>query len=58
MNYAADFAEDSEKESVPPVTRLEIGTLKNRYGAPGRWASLALEGRYGRIRDPYHSDLI
>jgi replicative DNA helicase len=58
MNYAADFAEDSEKESVPPVTRLEIGTLKNRYGAPGRWASLALEGRHGRIRDQHNNDWI
>jgi replicative DNA helicase len=58
MNYAADFAEDAEQDSVPPATRLEVGTLKNRYGSPGRWAPLVLEGRYGRIRDAHPQDRI
>ena len=51
LNYAADYRGD---EPLPPekVTRLEVGTLKNRYGVPGRWFALAFAGRYGYIRDP------
>jgi replicative DNA helicase len=53
MNYRADFEEDSQEgSSVPAVTLLEIGTLKNRCGTPGRWAPLAFAGRYGMIRNP------
>ena len=52
MNYASDFTEDLENASVPPVTRLEMGVLKNRYGAVGKWAALAFEGKSGLIRDP------
>jgi DNA primase len=40
MNHRADFEEDvahrSGSGSVPEVTLLEVGTLKNRYGTPGR----------------------
>lgn len=57
LSYRADYTageerEDGRERSVPEVTRLEVGTLKNRYGSPGRWAALAFEGRYGLIRDP------
>lgn len=53
MNYRADFEEDAqEATSIPAVTLLEVGTLKNRYGTPGRWAPLAFAGRYGLVRDP------
>jgi len=57
MNYRADFEEDTrEASSVPAVTLLEVGTLKNRYGTPGRWASLAFAGRLGLIRDPWRNE--
>ena len=54
LNYAADFQTDTEEESraVPEVTRLEVGSLKNRGGIPGRWTSLAYYGRSNYIRDP------
>ena len=56
LNYRADFETDVEEEerakgSVPDVTRFEVGALKNRYGTPGRWATLAFEGRRGLLRD-------
>lgn len=54
LNYAADFQTDTEEESreVPEVTRLEVGTLKNRGGIPGRWTPLSFYGRSNFIRDP------
>jgi replicative DNA helicase len=55
MNFRADFEEDMKEgqvSPVPQVTRLEVGTLKNRYGTPGQWVPLAFEGRFGLIRDP------
>ena len=52
LNYAADFRENENTGRVPDVTRFEIGTLKTRYGTPGRWTALAFEGRYGLLRDP------
>jgi len=52
LNYAADWrTEEAPVRQVPDVTRLEVGTLKNRYGTPGRWAALAFEGRFNFIRD-------
>ena len=52
LNYRADFEEDTDNEiPVPAVTDFEIGVLKNRYGAPGRWVRLAFEGRYHVLRD-------
>jgi replicative DNA helicase len=45
LNYAADFKTDEK------VTRLEVGTLKNRGGLSGRWEVLAFEGKPGLIRD-------
>ena len=52
MNYAADWrTEEAADRQAPDVTRLEVGTLKNRYGTPGRWAALAFEGRFNFIRD-------
>ena len=52
LNYAADYrTDDTKKSSTPPVTLLEVGTLKNREGEVGAWAALAWEGRYRRVRD-------
>jgi replicative DNA helicase len=53
LNYAADYTDNPTRDrAAAPSMPLEIGTLKNRYGIPGRWASLAFLGRYGLIRDP------
>ena len=55
LSYAADYVTDEGKEDgreVPPVTLLEVGTLKNRYGIPGRWGRLAFEGKSTLVRDP------
>lgn len=63
LNYRADYEEDDEGERrddvgrVPEATRLDIGALKNRYGAVGRWAGLALEARYGLVRDPERGEV-
>jgi len=63
LNYRADFETDADGElkderfSVPDVTRLDVGILKNRYGTTGRWATLAFEGRYHLIRDPEAEEL-
>lgn len=52
LNYAADFRTDARDAAlIPRATLFEAGSLKNRYGAVGAWASLAFEGRYGLIRD-------
>jgi replicative DNA helicase len=52
LNYAADYrTEVNQYVNVPKVTLLEVGTLKQRYGASGKWAELALEGRAQLIRD-------
>ncbi len=61
MNFRADYVMDDEGDlrrdvKVPNVTRLEVGTLKYRYGKPGRWVGLAFEGQYGLIRDPADED--
>jgi replicative DNA helicase len=53
LNYAADYTDISIRDrTAAPSMPLEIGTLKNRYGIPGQWASLAFLGRHGLIRDP------
>lgn len=60
LNYRADYEMDDEergRQEVPPVTKLEIGILKNRYGTPGHWATLAFEGRYGLLRDAGYGEL-
>lgn len=49
MNYAADLR--SEADSDARTSLYEVGVLKNRYGAVGKWASLAFEGASGLIRD-------
>lgn len=55
LNYRADFEEDADNDRpVPAVTDFEIGVLKNRYGAPGRWVRLAFEGRYHVLTDTDH----
>jgi len=59
LNYAADYRTDAdggrvEERELPDVTRLEVGILKNRYGAPGRWVPLAFERRSNLIRDVRH----
>jgi replicative DNA helicase len=51
-SWRADYAEDDEKEHTVPIeTRLDIGTLKERYGASGRWASMRFNSITGRIED-------
>lgn len=53
LNYAADYRAEAEKAAeIPDTTLLEVGTLKNPYGAVGSWASLYFVGRFGIIRDP------
>ena len=37
---------------TPSTTPFEVGTLKNRYGPVGSWASLEFEGRFGFLQDP------
>lgn len=63
LNCRADYETDDDGEerneafTVPDVTRLDVGILKNRYGTPGRWASLAFEGRFHVIRDAEPGEL-
>lgn len=55
LNYAADYKTEAKatgEHEAPPVTLLEVGVLKSRYGDVGRWAGLAFERRFGLIRDP------
>lgn len=49
MNYAADLR--TEADSDHTTNLYEVGVLKNRYGAVGKWAALAFEGDSGIIRD-------
>lgn len=49
LSYGADYRGESP---APPATRMEVGTLKNRSGEPGKWVSLAFEGRSGLVREP------
>jgi len=57
LNFRADYKEGAETVGqIPHATRLEVGTLKNRYGTPGRWAGLAFDGRYRLLRDPLDRD--
>lgn len=55
LNYQADYKTEAKATGdyeAPPVTLLEVGILKSRYGDVGRWAGLAFERRFGLIRDP------
>lgn len=47
LSYGADYRGESP---APRATRMEVGTLKNRNGEPGKWATLAFEGRTGWVR--------
>ncbi len=61
LSYGADFATDEDGEKTheaPPVTLLEVGTLKHRYGMPGRWARLAFEGKPQVVRDAKEWDTL
>jgi len=50
LNYAADYRTEAENSGrIPDATKYEVGTLKNRYGAVGRWAELGFEGRSGLL---------
>lgn len=52
LNYAADYKTEVENAStLPDITKFEVGTLKNRYGAVGRWADLGLVARSGLLQD-------
>jgi DNA primase catalytic core len=53
LSYGADYRGEV---AAPPGTRLEIGTLKNRNGEPGKWASLVFEGRSGLVREAKPSE--
>ena len=63
LNLRGDFETDESGDSsgdcatVPEITRLDFGILKNRYGTPGKWAALAFEGRCAFIRDPEPGEL-
>ena len=48
LSYGADYRGE---QSAPLATKIEIGALKNRNGEPGKWASLAFEGRSGLVRE-------
>ena len=53
LNYAAEYqAEMEEPGSTTATTPFEVGTLKNRYGPVGCWASLRFQGRFGFLQDP------
>ena len=59
LNYAADYRVNvgrGGQRELPHVGRIELGTLKQRYGPIGRWAALAFEGHRGRVREPAFSD--
>ena len=51
LNYAADYRSDDTGEKPPATTPLEVGTLKNRWGAVGRWTELKFTGATGRITE-------
>jgi len=51
LNYAADYRADETVQAPPATTPLEVGTLKNRWGAVGRWTRLQFTGATGRIAD-------
>lgn len=63
LNYWADYSESEDGDerpaavTIPKVTRLEIGSLKNRFGEVGKWAGLALCGRLGLVRDPERGEV-
>lgn len=50
LSYGADYRGESRAPRAPRATRMEVGTLKNRNGEPGKWATLAFEGRTGWVR--------
>jgi replicative DNA helicase len=53
FSYEAEYRSLLAKsEIVSDVTTLEVGLLKNRYGAVGSWIQLDLQGRFGLISDP------
>ena len=51
LNYRADYDTDAKDDDVPETTRVDVGTLKSRYGEVGRWASLGFEGKYHLLKD-------
>jgi len=56
MNYNTDYADEqvefnnSQGNGRSGPSKLEVGTLKNRYGPANRWVTLAFDGRYSLIR--------
>lgn len=53
LNYAADFTMDDTTGSrtLEGETLLEVGVLKNRYGASGRWGRLGFHGKLKLIKE-------
>lgn len=57
LNYAADVKVEEDKENpIPAVTLLEVGVLKNRGEAAGKWGAFDFEGRPQSIRDQRTQD--
>jgi replicative DNA helicase len=50
MNYAADLRVEATATAAS-TDHYEIGVLKNRYGATGKWAGLSYSGASGLISD-------
>jgi hypothetical protein len=57
MNYGADWqnalkkADATNRPDDGKWLPLGIGTLKNRYGAVGKWRDMRFWGKSGRIAD-------
>lgn len=52
LNYAADQGEDQDPCGLTPEeTLFEVGVLKNRYGASGRWSRLGFRGKLKLIKE-------
>lgn len=64
LNLRADFEEGFESREgayqaprlPPPITPLDVGTLKARGGEVGRWATLSFDGPRGLVRDRQNGD--
>ena len=51
LNYAADYKHDAGHLPLAKATPFDVGILKNRYGAVGRWIELTFDGRRGAIEE-------
>ncbi len=51
LNFAADYRSDVPAAQHDLSTPIEVGVLKNRYGAVGQWVSLDWIGALKLISD-------